>query len=248
MEALAEERAASSGLAFVRPTLEAWAAYDVTRGLQRVQVETPSLTDEESAELEAENEALVAQLEDVKTEDEAREAAETRVREIGARITAISEKPPLIPEEVKPRSAPSLCLMRRVGRGSKPATSSSRAVSRRRPARPTDRSAPARWSLRLRRRSLRRSRTRCPRRSPKSSRSSGSRRFWVPSCIAVVDAGGNLLAFTRQDGALIGCIDLAINKARTARLFDKATGDLGRMTQPGAGCTGSSTVIAAVSF
>lgn len=55
----------------------------------------------------------------------------------------------------------------------------------------------------------------------------------VPYCIAVVDAGGNLLAFARQDDALIGCVDLAINKARTARLFDKPTLDLGRMAQPG---------------
>ena len=56
----------------------------------------------------------------------------------------------------------------------------------------------------------------------------------VAYCIAVVDAGGHLLAFARQDGALIGCIDLAINKARTARLFDKRTDELGRMAQPGA--------------
>ena len=56
----------------------------------------------------------------------------------------------------------------------------------------------------------------------------------VPYCIAVVDAGGDLLAFARQDDAPIGCIDLAINKARTARLFDKPTVDLGRMAQPGA--------------
>jgi uncharacterized protein GlcG (DUF336 family) len=58
--------------------------------------------------------------------------------------------------------------------------------------------------------------------------------FDVPYCIAVVDAGGNLLAFARQEGALIGCIDLAINKARTARLFDKPTMDLGHVAQPGA--------------
>ena len=58
--------------------------------------------------------------------------------------------------------------------------------------------------------------------------------FSVPYCIAVVDAGGNMLAFARQDDALIGCIDLAIKKARTARLFDKPTMDLGRMAQPGA--------------
>ena len=52
--------------------------------------------------------------------------------------------------------------------------------------------------------------------------------------IAVVDASGALVAFTRQDGALIGSIDLAIGKAITARLFDKRTSDLAEMAQPGA--------------
>jgi uncharacterized protein GlcG (DUF336 family) len=51
--------------------------------------------------------------------------------------------------------------------------------------------------------------------------------------IAVVDAGGHLLAFLRQDGALIGSIDLAINKAATARMFDMATADLARLSQSG---------------
>ncbi len=51
--------------------------------------------------------------------------------------------------------------------------------------------------------------------------------------IAVVDAGGNLKAFARMDGAWLGSIDIAIRKARTARLFDTATADLGRKAQPG---------------
>jgi uncharacterized protein GlcG (DUF336 family) len=51
--------------------------------------------------------------------------------------------------------------------------------------------------------------------------------------IAVVDAGGHLLAFSRQDGALIGSIDLAIDKASTSRMFDKATSDLATLAQPG---------------
>jgi uncharacterized protein GlcG (DUF336 family) len=41
--------------------------------------------------------------------------------------------------------------------------------------------------------------------------------------IAVVDSGGHLLAFPRQDGALVGSIELAINKAVTARIVDKRT-------------------------
>ena len=51
--------------------------------------------------------------------------------------------------------------------------------------------------------------------------------------IAVVDAGGHLLAFSRQDGALIGSIDIAIHKAVTARIFDKATSYLATLAQSG---------------
>ena len=51
--------------------------------------------------------------------------------------------------------------------------------------------------------------------------------------IAVVDAGGNLKAFRRMDGAWLGSIDIALKKARTARYFDMPTGDLGGMSQPG---------------
>lgn len=52
--------------------------------------------------------------------------------------------------------------------------------------------------------------------------------------IAVVDAAGSLVAFARQDGALIGSIDLAIGKAVTARIFDKPTSLLAELAQPGA--------------
>lgn len=51
--------------------------------------------------------------------------------------------------------------------------------------------------------------------------------------IAVVDAGGNLKAFARMDGAWLGSIDISIKKARTARYFDMATGSIGELSQPG---------------
>ena len=51
--------------------------------------------------------------------------------------------------------------------------------------------------------------------------------------IAVVDAGANLIAFRRMDGAWLGSIDIAITKARTARYFDMPTGDIGGLSQPG---------------
>ena len=56
----------------------------------------------------------------------------------------------------------------------------------------------------------------------------------IPYNIAVVDAGGALIAFTRQDGALTGSIELAIGKAKTARMFDKTTDRLAQLAQPGA--------------
>jgi len=55
----------------------------------------------------------------------------------------------------------------------------------------------------------------------------------IPYCVAVVDAGSHLVAFLRQDGALIGSIDLAIDKAATARIFDKTTSDLATLAQSG---------------
>jgi uncharacterized protein GlcG (DUF336 family) len=51
--------------------------------------------------------------------------------------------------------------------------------------------------------------------------------------IAVVDAGANLKAFARMDGAWLGSIDIAIRKARTARFFDVDTGEIGKLSQPG---------------
>ena len=51
--------------------------------------------------------------------------------------------------------------------------------------------------------------------------------------IAVVDAGGNLKAFLRMDGAWLGSIDISIRKAKTARFFDMPTGEIGKLSQPG---------------
>jgi uncharacterized protein GlcG (DUF336 family) len=51
--------------------------------------------------------------------------------------------------------------------------------------------------------------------------------------IAVVDAGANLKAFGRMDGAWLGSIDISIKKARTARFFDMNSGDIGTLSQPG---------------
>lgn len=51
--------------------------------------------------------------------------------------------------------------------------------------------------------------------------------------IAVVDAGANLMAFARMDGAWLGSLDISIKKAKTARYFDMETGMIGGLSQPG---------------
>lgn len=54
-----------------------------------------------------------------------------------------------------------------------------------------------------------------------------------PMNIAVVDQGGNLVAHVRMDNAWIGSVDIAINKAWTARAFDIETKALAELSQSG---------------
>jgi uncharacterized protein GlcG (DUF336 family) len=51
--------------------------------------------------------------------------------------------------------------------------------------------------------------------------------------ISVVDAGANILAFVRMDGAWLGSADISLKKAKTARYFDMNTGIIGSLSQPG---------------
>ena len=60
-----------------------------------------------------------------------------------------------------------------------------------------------------------------------------AKKIGQPMNIAVVDAGGNLVAHVRMDGAWVGSVDISINKAWTARAFDISTKELSTMAQPG---------------
>src|SRR4030043_280 len=51
--------------------------------------------------------------------------------------------------------------------------------------------------------------------------------------IAVVDEGNNLVAFQRMDGAWLGSINIAMNKAYTARAFNMETKTIAPFCQPG---------------
>jgi uncharacterized protein GlcG (DUF336 family) len=60
-----------------------------------------------------------------------------------------------------------------------------------------------------------------------------AREIKVAMDIAVVDEGNNLVAFQRMDGAWLGSINIAMNKAYTARAFDMETKTLAPLCQPG---------------
>lgn len=56
----------------------------------------------------------------------------------------------------------------------------------------------------------------------------------VAVIIAVFDAGVHLKAFMRMDGAVIGSIDIALKKARTAALFECNSDAVWEYCKPGA--------------
>jgi uncharacterized protein GlcG (DUF336 family) len=62
-------------------------------------------------------------------------------------------------------------------------------------------------------------------------REAESRALALAMC--VVDAGGNIVASQRMDGAALGAMKLAVGKAYTAVLWGARTGDFTESTQPG---------------
>ena len=60
----------------------------------------------------------------------------------------------------------------------------------------------------------------------------------VPVNIAVPDAGTHLKAFSRMDGAVLGSIDIATRKARTAVLFQTTSETVWEYCKPGAPAPG----------
>jgi uncharacterized protein GlcG (DUF336 family) len=56
--------------------------------------------------------------------------------------------------------------------------------------------------------------------------------------IAILDAGTHLKAFSRMDGALLGSIDIALRKAKTAALFEVNSEEVWEYVKPGAPAEG----------
>lgn len=55
----------------------------------------------------------------------------------------------------------------------------------------------------------------------------------VPMNIAIFDDGANLKLFARMDGALLGSVDIALGKGKTAALFGMNTEAIGDFCKPG---------------
>lgn len=55
----------------------------------------------------------------------------------------------------------------------------------------------------------------------------------VPMCIAVMDDGANLVGFHRMDGALLGSVDIAQNKAYSSVALKLDTEAIHEASQPG---------------
>ena len=62
-----------------------------------------------------------------------------------------------------------------------------------------------------------------------------------PSSVAIVDEGRELMAFARQNGALLASIEISTAKAYTACSMQMSTGEVGAMTQPGQPLAGLET-------
>ena len=61
-----------------------------------------------------------------------------------------------------------------------------------------------------------------------------AREMNLAAIIAILDGGGHLKAFHRMDGAVLGSIDIAIRKAKTAVLFQCNSEDVWDYLKPGA--------------
>lgn len=115
MENRAKALAAEQGLAWVKPTLDAYASHDLVEGLVRLPAEPAPLTDEELArlgELDASYDEHAAVLEDEDSAEEAIAAAEATIEAIERECQDIRAKPPELAPELKAEAGMILVLSR----------------------------------------------------------------------------------------------------------------------------------------
>lgn len=113
MEAAAASLAAETGYAWIRPTLDRYVDWQQTENLDRVELEPAALTDSEQeqvATLEAQAADKIALLEDEASSDEDRTQAEIELEGIEKAVEAITDKPPVLDEALRPQVGAFLVL------------------------------------------------------------------------------------------------------------------------------------------
>jgi ParB family chromosome partitioning protein len=115
MEEQAKVLAAEQGLAWVKPTLDAYASHDLVEGLVRLPVDPAPLTEEELARLDvldASYDEHAAILEDENSAEEAVTAAEAAIEAIERECQDIRARPPVLAPELKAEAGMILVLSR----------------------------------------------------------------------------------------------------------------------------------------
>lgn len=105
MEETAAALAAETGFAWVRPTLDRYVDWQQTEGLTRVDLPAPELSDAEQsqvAELEAQAAERVGVLEDEESSEADRAIAEAELEALEKAIETITDKAPVLPDELRP--------------------------------------------------------------------------------------------------------------------------------------------------
>lgn len=115
MDAMAQALAAEQGVAWVKPTLDAYVTHDHLEGLHRVPTTPTPLSEAELAriaELDAAYDVQAAILEDEDSEEVAIAEAEAAIEAIEVEGRSINNRPPVVDPEVKPTSGMFLTLGR----------------------------------------------------------------------------------------------------------------------------------------
>jgi ParB family chromosome partitioning protein len=104
MQAIAVDKQAETGLAWVRPTLESWVPSALTSGLIRVVPEREPLTADELKQIESREADILGLVTDLDEEisDEARAETEQAIEALEGQIATLRDKPAIVDETVKP--------------------------------------------------------------------------------------------------------------------------------------------------
>jgi len=115
MEEAAEKTALEYGLAWVRPTLGNYVSHDLVEGLGRLPCEPAPITEMEAQELsdlEADYDRVAAILEDEDSDEDEVAKAEQELVAIDRAMRDLTDRPPVLADELKPEAGAFLVLSR----------------------------------------------------------------------------------------------------------------------------------------